>query len=308
MIISKYFVYFIFYSFLGWIYETIFCTIKGGKWENRGFLFGPICPIYGVGADTMMIILDVVHHYTGGGFEFTWWQIFIIAFFGSIVLEYVTSYVLERKFHAVWWDYSNIPLNIHGRICLPASLGFGFGGLLVVYFIIPRSVGLGSNIPPLAMEIMSLVFMALLAADLTLTVSALTDFEKYVAGFEDNVNKKMDAFVDGIAEKVENAGSFVTEKAESATAYVTEKKENATAYVNEKKESATAYVNEKKENATAYMAEKKDTWIENAASMKASKSKMYQSAVKRVHHFKYKKVEPKKLEDFIRELKSKKKH
>ena len=224
------------------------------------------------------------------------------------MLEYVTSYVLERKFHAVWWDYSNIPLNIHGRICLPASLGFGFGGLLVVYFIIPRSVGLGSNIPPLAMEIMSLVFMALLAADLTLTVSALTDFEKYVAGFEDNVNKKMDAFVDGIAEKVENAGSFVTEKAESATAYVTEKKENATAYVNEKKESATAYVNEKKENATAYMAEKKDTWIENAASMKASKSKMYQSAVKRVHHFKYKKVEPKKLEDFIRELKSKKKH
>ena len=55
---SKYFVYFVIYSVMGWIYESIFCTIKNGKWQNRGFPYGPVCPIYGVGATAMMFIMD----------------------------------------------------------------------------------------------------------------------------------------------------------------------------------------------------------------------------------------------------------
>ena len=68
---------------------------------------------------------------------FTWWQIFLVAFLGSIVLEYGTSWALEKLFHAYWWDYSSMPLNINGRVCFPYSVGFGVAGLIVVYFIAP---------------------------------------------------------------------------------------------------------------------------------------------------------------------------
>ena len=105
MWISKYFVYFVIFSVMGWIYESAFCTIKTGKWQNRGFLYGPLCPIYGVGAASITFIVDEAEAH--GLSEPAGWQIFLVAFFGSIVLEYVTSYVLEKLFHAYWWDYSD---------------------------------------------------------------------------------------------------------------------------------------------------------------------------------------------------------
>ena len=89
MWISKYFVYFVIFSVMGWIYESAFCTIKNGKWQNRGFLYGPLCPIYGVGATAITFIVDELQAH--GWQEPAGWRIFLIAFFGSIVLEYVTS-------------------------------------------------------------------------------------------------------------------------------------------------------------------------------------------------------------------------
>lgn len=205
MWISKYFVYFVIYSCMGWIYESIFCTIKNGYWENRGFLYGPVCPIYGVGAALMTFIDDV--NRVGGGQEFLWWQIFFVAFFGSIVLEYVTSYVLEKLFHAYWWDYSNIPFNIHGRVCLPASMGFGVAGLVVIYGVAPFVRRMTGWISPLWMEVVSLLFMAMVAADATLTVSALTHFERNVIAMEHALNQHMEQFVSSIQEKTQAAGA-----------------------------------------------------------------------------------------------------
>lgn len=205
MWISKYFVYFTLYSCMGWIYESIFCTIKNGYWENRGFLYGPACPIYGVGATLIMFIDDMIH--AGGGHEFLWWQIFLVAFLGSIVLEYVTSYVLEKLFHAYWWDYSKVPFNIHGRVCLPASAGFGVAGLVVIYAIAPFVRRITGWISPVGMEAVSLLFMAAVAVDVTLTVSALTNFERNVVAMERALNQHMEQFVNSIQEKTQAAGA-----------------------------------------------------------------------------------------------------
>jgi uncharacterized membrane protein len=210
MWISKYFVYFTIYSFMGWIYESIFCTIKNGKWQNRGFLYGPVCPIYGVGAASMTYIMEWVS--TQGISELPWWKIFLIAFFGSIVLEYVTSYLLEKFFHAYWWDYSDVPLNIHGRVCFPASLGFGIAGLLVVYGVAPVTVLMTSWITPVWLELLSLLFMAVIAADTTLTVSALTNFERSVIAMENALNQHMDQFVNSIQEKTQAASAMLLEE------------------------------------------------------------------------------------------------
>ena len=120
MWVSRFFVWFVIYGCMGWIYETVYCIIKSGKWENRGFLYGPMCPIYGVGALGISVVYEYLR--SEGGGQPPWWQVFVIAFLGSMVLEYSTSWLLEKLFHAYWWDYRDSPLNINGRICLPASL------------------------------------------------------------------------------------------------------------------------------------------------------------------------------------------
>ena len=195
MIVSKYFVWFVLFSFMGWIYESIYCTIKKHHWENRGFLFGPICPIYGFGAVAASIICS------GAALpEMSDVKIFIVCFFGSIVLEYTTSWVLEKLFHAVWWDYSQVKFNIHGRVCLPASIGFGAAGLLVVHIILPFTEKTTSFLSPLATEIVALLFMAVLAADTALTVSALTCLTQNLQTIEAQVNRQMQELYSNLEE------------------------------------------------------------------------------------------------------------
>lgn len=198
MCISRYFVYFTIYSFLGWVYESTYCTIKAGKWENRGFLYGPVCPIYGVGA-LLLTMIDDYGMFHNVSYE--WWQIFVIGFLGSIVLEYSTSYILEKLFHAYWWDYSDLPFNIHGRICLYCSLAFGFAALIVIYGIVPFTRDITSHIGPLAYEVLGLICMAFFAIDTTLTVTALSNFDKNVIAAEEVVNSHMESFVNNIQKK-----------------------------------------------------------------------------------------------------------
>lgn len=193
MWISRYVCLSMIYSFMGWVYETIFCTIKDGKWENRGFLYGPVCPIYGIGAVAISIIMEET---LGKGAALNAWQIFIISTIGSAVLEYVTSWGLEKLFHATWWDYSSFPLNIHGRISLFTSLGFGFAGMLIVYIIAPFTVNTLGHITPIVIEFLALCFSFIFAVDLTLTVTALIHFDRTVAQAEDIFNHRMEAIVD----------------------------------------------------------------------------------------------------------------
>lgn len=90
---------------------------------NRGFLNGPLCPIYGTGAILGVAILGNVHNPI---------IIFLISMVGATILEYTTSWVMEQLFHARWWDYSNFRFNLQGRVCLLGALIFGLGGVGVV--------------------------------------------------------------------------------------------------------------------------------------------------------------------------------
>ena len=163
MWLSKYVCLFMIYNFMGWIYETLFCIVKGGKWENRGFLYGPICPIYGTGAVAISVIMELT---IGKGISISPWQVFTISVIGSAVLEYFTSWALEKTFHAVWWDYSEFPFNYQGRISLFTSLGFGLAGLLVVHVIAPFTENAVGHIIPIMIELLSLCFIFVFAVDL----------------------------------------------------------------------------------------------------------------------------------------------
>ncbi|MBR6472749.1 MAG: hypothetical protein IKS99_03335 [Firmicutes bacterium] len=188
MIFAQYFVEFIFYSFLGWIWESIYCTIKEKHWQDRGFLFGPYCPIYGsciVGAEilfTHIIKTDMQ--------ELSFPVIFIIAYLGSAAAEFGTSWVLEKRFHARWWDYSDMPLNIQGRICVPVSICFGIAGVFCVKVLIPWMAGLHTEIPGLVYEGLALFLAAVFGADYALTEASLNALLKRMEDYKADFNER----------------------------------------------------------------------------------------------------------------------
>lgn len=123
--------YFIIYSILGYVVETIFGIVTKGVWESRqGFLYGPFCAIYGVGATIMIIFLQYFskNHNT----------LFIGGFIIGSITEYLVSLIGELILHVKWWDYSNMPLNINGRVCVYFSIFWGFLAIYLMCSLNPK--------------------------------------------------------------------------------------------------------------------------------------------------------------------------
>lgn len=190
---NTYILAFFFFGLLGWIWESVYCTICDRKWANRGFLYGPICPIYGFGG----IIGLAAYNLIGKGLlpDLSWWEILIVGFAVSMILEYPTSWLLEKLFHARWWDYSEVPLNINGRTSVPTSVAFGVAAILVVKILSPFTIQLFSAVPDWCSDLFSLILVAIMSADITLTVSALTDFQKHISEVDEAFQDHMTSAV-----------------------------------------------------------------------------------------------------------------
>lgn len=113
------------YSIVGWFMESVINSIDNKKIMNRGVLFGPWCPIYGIGATSITIFNSIIHLNSI--------YIFIICAIGASIIEYFIGYYLEKKYENRWWDYSQFKLNLNGRICLYSALLFGTFGLVILY-------------------------------------------------------------------------------------------------------------------------------------------------------------------------------
>ena len=124
--ISNLFLCFLIYSFIGWVWEGLMSIIFYRKITNRGFLNGPYCPIYGVGA-VMFVLLD---RFLGDNLV----VLFLLGGLVACTLEYLTSWAMELIFHARWWDYSKKPFNINGRVCLSGFIAFAVGAVGVHFF------------------------------------------------------------------------------------------------------------------------------------------------------------------------------
>ena len=127
--IRVYFLLFLAYSFLGWLMEVIGKLIQLKRFINRGFLIGPYCPIYGCGA---LLITFLLKKYIDDPFT-----LFIMAILLCGTLEYLTSYFMEKIYHARWWDYSQRKFNINGRVCLNTIIPFGLLGMFIIYISNP---------------------------------------------------------------------------------------------------------------------------------------------------------------------------
>ncbi len=150
------FLLFIIYSVTGWIIEVIATYPDTKCFVNRGFLIGPYCPIYGNCAIAMILLLHNIKDPI---------LLFILSIIICSVGEYVTSYLMEKIFHARWWDYTKNKFNLNGRICLVNSLAFGVLGFLLIKFVNPFVVGLITKLSPTIMNILFYTILILFLID-----------------------------------------------------------------------------------------------------------------------------------------------
>ena len=163
LLIEKIFLWLMIYSFFGWVYESILCSITSGSLVNRGFLNGPVCPVYGFGA--LVVIL-----------AFWWepdirvWNLFFSSMVLTCTLVYLTSWAMEMLFHARWWDYSQYRFHINGRVCLLGAVAFGAFSVLLIKVVHPRVSAFVDGFSPAAITAASAALFLTGAADCMVTV------------------------------------------------------------------------------------------------------------------------------------------
>ncbi len=171
------FLYFLIYSILGWLCEVTYCGILDKKITNRGFLKGPYCPIYGCGA---MIIVYVLIKFRANIL-----LVFLLGMILTSILEYITSFVMEKIFNTRWWDYSNNFMNINGRVCLLNSFLFGIMSVFTLYILHPIVVDLITKIPPTVIGIISTGLIVIFTVDIATTIMALLNLKEKLHKLKD---------------------------------------------------------------------------------------------------------------------------
>ncbi len=165
----KIFYIFILYSILGWFMEVVIVSSKKRKITARGFLIGPWCPIYGFGA--LFITLLLRKYYNDPV------ALFVMSFLMGTILEYVTSYLMEKLFHARWWDYSNHKFQINGRVSLTTSLGFCALGVILVYILNPFFLRIIKNIPPIVFTIIMIIVLLIFITDVITSYKIISNIK-----------------------------------------------------------------------------------------------------------------------------------
>ena len=166
---QKIFLYFVIYSFLGWLFEVAYAYTHQGNFVNRGFLHGPFCPLYG---SSSVIIITLLNPFKNN---------FILLFIMSTILtsaiEYVTGFLLEKVFNQKWWDYTEDPFNLHGRICLLFSFMWGEACVLIIKIVQPIFAALLSFISYKMMIYVCIGFAVYFAVDGAATLLKLANID-----------------------------------------------------------------------------------------------------------------------------------
>ena len=172
--------YFIIYSFLGWVMESLLKTWIQKKPVNSGFLYGPFCPIYGFGAIIMLLFLD--------RFKNNIIVLFLIAFLVLSIWEYIVGWLLEKIFHTKYWDYTEIKYNIHGRVCLMNSLFWGFLGVVFTKYMHPIIEAKIAQIPNQILVFITSTTLLVMFIDTIISAIKVINIRKHIEKLKDITN------------------------------------------------------------------------------------------------------------------------
>lgn len=175
---SKAFMIFMMFSVIGWISEVIYVGLfVEHKFVNRGFLHGPLCPVYGFGGVVILLLPPELYS--------TWIPLFFASMILCTIVEYFVSWILEKMFHTLWWDYSHFKFNIKGRVCLLNALLFGAMGMLVIHFVMPYIMFFLNWLGEYRIQLASCILGIVLSIDIVITVRTLVDFHTTMEKFHE---------------------------------------------------------------------------------------------------------------------------
>ena len=177
MEIQNIILYFFIYGFLGWCTEVAYAAVKERKFVNRGFLNGPICPIYGVGVVIVVQLLDPYAHQLG--------LLYLLSIVLTTTLEWLTGFALDKLFHHKWWDYSEVPFNLNGYVCIPFSAAWGAACVFVVKIVHPLICKLVLLVPKWLTIGEDVAFGISIFVDISVTVAAILKFNKRLEKMEE---------------------------------------------------------------------------------------------------------------------------
>ncbi|WP_370773847.1 putative ABC transporter permease [Clostridium sp.] len=244
------------YCFMGWIWESCYVSLKNHKWVNRGFLKGPLLPIYGSGAIVVLISTLVVQKNLV--------LVFIIGMIAATILEYITGALMEKLFHVRYWDYTTEPFNINGHVCLLCSLAWGVFSVLLVRFVNPPIEYLINNIPDEILEISAYIITVFITIDAVQSFNEAMDLKNLLIRF----TERNDTIIN-IKKRIEILEAFVNEDVKSMQEKLVEKvaikQEKSAAKKNTRKQAIEAIIRRNlalKEEATKGFVEKVSRYVD----------------------------------------------
>ena len=195
------------YSFLGWCVEVAFHAVTQGKMINRGFLNGPVCPIYGFGMLSILALLAPLENHL------LW--LFLGGMAVTTLIELVGGWALYKLFHTRWWDYSDLPLNLGGYICAQFSLYWGIGTLLVIKIVHPTVLLMLHLVPGTVQAVLCVVFGITFLADIGVSASTAVGLDKQLRELDDirtGLRKTSDMLTEKIGTTAMTADELLDEK------------------------------------------------------------------------------------------------
>lgn len=194
--IEIYILLFFIYAILCWMLEVICKLIENKKFINRGFLIGPYCPIYGYGA---LLITILLKKYLDDPIA-----LFVMGIVICSILEYLTSYFMEKLFHARWWDYSQRKFNINGRICLRTMLPFGLLGLFMMYISNPFFFDIIEKIPNNILSITCIILLIIYLVDNIISFNIIRNVHITSEKIKDNTEEITAEVIEDLTKKIKD--------------------------------------------------------------------------------------------------------
>lgn len=246
--------FFFIYGFLGWCYESAYVSIKHKRWVNRGFVRGPLLPLYGSGAILLLFVTIP--------FRESLFMMFVAGAIGATILEYVTGVTMEALFKVRYWDYSKRKFNFQGHICLAATTLWGVFAILLVKVVHRPIENLIMGLPETLVEIFVMIITVVFTADFALSFKAAMDIRDVLIKLEEvqremeRMQKRLDVILAFAEDRREQAVMNTYERLDE----LTDALEERFARVKELREKLDARIDEEWKEFTEDIKERSEDW------------------------------------------------
>ena len=295
--ISLLFLYFVIYAFLGWILETVYCSVRERRFVARGFLYGPVCPIYGVG---VLMMLCWFAPFTGQPLLF-----YVVATVCMSAWEYLVAWILETTTHIKYWDYSSRKFNLHGRICLSISLTWGVLAYLVIFWIHPVVAGLVERLSVFTIYVADVVLLVLLVADAAATIRELAlltamlrkltqmgeELQVQLALSRAELSDRLDEAREVLSDRLDDAKESISDRLDDAKESISDKLDDAKESISDKldvaKESISGRLDDARESLSGRIDSALDGTEANLAELGRRYAELLRKAERQTRHLRY---------------------